>query len=82
MNKLHLQVNRQVKESELTERAQAILELGLSLYNVANESQKADYIKQVQDNLNRNDEGLNAIGMGLDTDKVAAGKEFLKRVTN
>ena len=67
------------KENELTPTAKATLESSLEEFSNASDADKKVMVDKVKEQLAINDQGESAIGMGLDADKVAAGKEFLKQ---
>lgn len=63
----------------LSNRAQAILDEAISIYNSSDEENKKTQILAVENNLKRNESGK-LIGFDLDKDMVDAGTEFLKFV--
>ncbi len=67
-------------ETVLSDRSQDILGRSLEEYNSSTPEQKIKLINLVKNQLSRNTKGVDAIGMGLDKDMVAAGEEFLKQV--
>lgn len=66
----------------MTERAKSILYRSLEEYNNMNKVNKNKAVQKIKDNLATHHRGLKNIGMGLDEDMVAAGKEFLKRIAH
>ena len=70
----------EVEEGVLSPRAEALLQNSLAEYQEATPERQSEMIAQVQEQLSLNEKGEQAIGMGLDADAVAAGKEFLRQV--
>ena len=62
----------------MTTRAKEILKDGINIYKAIPSDKKQELIQTVQNNLKVHYNGLNTIGMGLDEDKVVAGKVFLR----
>ncbi len=73
-------IQSKMEQTELSPRANEVLARSLAEYEQADASKKAAFIKKVEDNLKLNERGESAIGVGLDADFVAAGREFLKQV--
>lgn len=69
-----------VDKVKLSKRAQSILDSSLESFENKSASSRLSVIKMVEDNLAANKKGIDNIGMGLDEDMVASGKEFLKIV--
>jgi len=93
LNELNSNLNKQVqnvdasktKEAEeavrvLTPRAQEVLDNSLKEFESSGEERKVELINKVKSELEKNDQGIERIGMGLDADMVSAGKEFISQV--
>lgn len=65
---------------ELTERAATTLQNSIQAYNDATAEEKTTMVEKVESELEKNAKAIESIGVGLDTDMVAAGVEFLKQV--
>lgn len=64
----------------LSKRAQLILDASLEAYEKADEEKKPGMVAMVREQLKKDKEGLEMIGYGLDSDKVAAAKAFLQQL--
>lgn len=62
----------------MTTRAKEILKDGINIYKAIPSDKKQELIQTVQNNLKVHYDSLNSIGIGLDEDKIVAGKVFLR----
>lgn len=76
----NVSVSTQEEEVELSPKAQSLLENSLKQYNESSPEQQVEMLDKVKEQLALNEKGESTIGMGLDADAVAAGKEFIKQV--
>ena len=62
----------------MTTQAKVILKDAINIYEASPSDKKKELIQSVQNNLKIHYASLNSIGIGLDEDKVTAGKIFLR----
>lgn len=62
----------------MTTRTKEILKDAIHIYNAVPSDKKQELIQTIQNNLKVHYDSLNSIGIGLDEDKVVAGKVFLR----
>jgi hypothetical protein len=58
-----------------------LFESAMADYQAASPEKKKQYRKHVEDNLAKHEHGMKHIGMGLDEQKVRAGKRFLEAIS-
>lgn len=62
----------------MTSRTKSILLTSIPIFKAIPKDRQERMLQSVKDNLRKHYNGLEKIGMGLDTDMVAAGEIFLR----
>ena len=79
-NALKFENNVLPLQTDMNVKQETLLNNSLEQYNNSTEQQKKELVLEVKKQLSIDEKGKETIGMGLDEDMVAAGKEFLKVV--